>query len=148
MNMLVWTVPMCVLAAFAAGAFGYVLTTPPGRPAPPDSPDGHALYLTHCAGCHGASLEGQPNWKKRNADGRLPAPPHDETGHTWHHSDRQLFEITKYGPAVVAPGYESDMPGFGDVISDEEILVILAYIRSTWPDRQRDYQLERSNADP
>jgi hypothetical protein len=45
----------------------------------------------------GANLEGQPNWKERQANGRLPAPPHDASGHTWHHPDAQLFGITKQG---------------------------------------------------
>jgi mono/diheme cytochrome c family protein len=63
-------------------------------------------------------------------NGRLPAPPHDATGHTWHHPDRELFEITKNGPAGIAPGYESDMPAFKDVLNDREIWAVLAYIKS------------------
>ena len=58
---------------------------------------GKLVYGTNCAGCHGAKLEGQANWQIRSADGYLPAPPHDETGHTWHHPDKMLFEFTKYG---------------------------------------------------
>jgi mono/diheme cytochrome c family protein len=36
---------------------------------------GAAVYARHCPSCHGASLEGQPDWKKHLADGSLPAPP-------------------------------------------------------------------------
>ena len=73
---------------------------------------GRTLYQTHCASCHGADLEGQPNWQTPLPNGRLPAPPHDATGHTWHHPDGVLFRITRDGPAaVVGDGYESDMPG-------------------------------------
>ncbi len=36
---------------------------------------GRGVYQTHCAACHGADLEGQPNWRQRGADGLLPAPP-------------------------------------------------------------------------
>ena len=43
---------------------------------------GKEVYDTNCASCHGAKLEGQANWEIRTADGYLPAPPHDETGHT------------------------------------------------------------------
>lgn len=95
---------------------------------------GKALYGEHCASCHGKNLEGQPNWKVAKPDGRLPAPPHDATGHTWHHPDQQLFDITKKGTeALIGGTYKSDMIGFGDVLSDDEIRAVLAYIESTWP---------------
>ena len=80
-------------------------------------------------------LEGQPNWRSRLPNGRLPAPPHDETGHTWHHPDAVLFGDHKYGlvPGNSAPpDYESDMPTFSDVLSDDEIWAVLAYIKSHW----------------
>ena len=97
---------------------------------------GEVIYRTHCAACHGARLEGEPDWRRADADGYLPAPPHDESGHTWHHPDEVLFAITKYGTeAVVGNGYRSRMIGFGDVLSDDEILAALAYIKSTWPPR-------------
>lgn len=95
---------------------------------------GEAIYGDHCAVCHGVNLEGQPNWRQRNADGRLPAPPHDATGHTWHHPDAQLFDIMKYGIAAIAGGdYQTDMPIYEDVLSDDEIIAVLSYIKSTWP---------------
>lgn len=96
---------------------------------------GEVVYRDACASCHGAELEGQPNWRQRLPNGRLPAPPHDATGHTWHHPDQQLFEITKYGTEKFAPpGYESDMIGFGEMLSDDEILAALAYIKASWPE--------------
>lgn len=95
---------------------------------------GKSVYADHCASCHGANLEGQVNWRERLPTGRLPAPPHDRTGHTWHHPDAQLFDITKRGPAAVVGGsYESDMPGFDGVLTDAEIIAVLSYIKSTWP---------------
>lgn len=104
---------------------------------------GKLLYSVNCASCHGAELEGQPDWKRRLPSGRMPAPPHDETGHTWHHTDEQLFQITKEGVGSVISGdYESDMPAFGETLSDPEIRAILAYIKSTWPEQQREYQAE------
>ncbi|MCF3628580.1 MAG: c-type cytochrome [Gammaproteobacteria bacterium] len=98
---------------------------------------GRALYQTHCASCHGKNLEGQADWQIRLPNGRLPAPPHDRTGHTWHHPDEHLFRITKFGivPPLAPEGYESDMPAFGDVLSDDEIWSALNFIKSTWPDR-------------
>ena len=102
---------------------------------------GDILYQQHCASCHGAELEGQPNWKIRDENGFLPAPPHDETGHTWHHPDEQLFEITKIGTeAFVGRGYRSNMIGFGDQLDDSEIWAVLAYIKSRWPARIQNAQ--------
>lgn len=106
-------------------------------------PDGQALYLEYCASCHGANLKGQPDWMERLPSGRLPAPPHDETGHTWHHSDEQLLRIVRDGLAAIAPGYETDMPAFGGTLSDQEIVAILDYIKQTWPDREREVQRSR-----
>ena len=106
------------------------------------TPDG-TLYS-----CHGADLEGQPNWMVRLPSGRLPAPPHDADGHTWHHSDQDLFRITKSGLDAVVPGYDSDMPAFGAVLTDQEIRSVIGYIKSTWPQRQRDVQRARSLAEP
>lgn len=111
--------------------------------AQPAQPDGRALYMEYCASCHGAKLEGQPNWMERMPSGRLPAPPHDETGHTWHHSDEQLLRIVRDGLAAIAPGYETDMPAFEGTLSDEEIVAILDYIKQTWPDREREAQRNR-----
>lgn len=108
-------------------------------------PDGEALYLQHCASCHGVELEGQPDWKTRKADGKLPAPPQDETGHSWHHSDKQLFAITKFGIEALVPDYKSDMAGFGGVMSDEEIWAVLDYIKSQWPESIRKKQAEMSS---
>lgn len=107
--------------------------------------DGAALYQQNCASCHGTELQGQPDWRSPGPDGRLPAPPHDATGHTWHHGDDILFRITRDGTAaVVGGGYESDMPGFGDALTDAEIRAILDFIKSTWPERERAYQRERT----
>jgi mono/diheme cytochrome c family protein len=100
----------------------------------PDLALGEKLYGQHCASCHGANLEGQPDWRKRLANGRFPAPPHDASGHTWHHPDEVLFGITKHGlvPPYAPAGYETDMPAFGGKLSDQEIRAVLAYIESRW----------------
>lgn len=110
---------------------------------------GRAVYAQHCASCHGANLEGEPghpDWRRRKPNGRLPAPPHDESGHTWHHTDEQLFAMTKYGPAKLIgdPNYETDMPGFGGVLSDSDIRAVLAFIKSTWTGRAKAHS-ERIN---
>ena len=109
---------------------------------------GEENYQLHCASCHGVDLEGQPNWRKLKADGSLPAPPHDETGHTWHHDTKMLFDYTKYGgqktlAAVGITDYNSGMPGYEDVLSDLQIWEVLAFIRSTWPKEIQDLHATR-----
>lgn len=96
---------------------------------------GQKIYQSHCASCHGHGLEGQPNWREPGADGRLPAPPHDASGHTWHHNDELLFRLTKHGVAKAAnmPDYKSAMPIYEGVLSDEEIVAVLSWIKSQWP---------------
>jgi mono/diheme cytochrome c family protein len=100
----------------------------------PDLSLGKALYAQHCAACHGAKLEGQPDWRARLPSGRMPAPPHDDSGHTWHHADEVLFGITKNGlvPPYAPAGYQSDMPAFAGTLSDAQIRAVLAYIASHW----------------
>jgi mono/diheme cytochrome c family protein len=140
-------------AAFVALVAGIVLYGVSSEPAtsyidPSDQTlvvQGKQIYTNHCAACHGIKLEGQPNWRIRKADGRLPAPPHDETGHTWHHPDAVLIDITKNGlvAGVTAPtGYVSDMPAYGKVLSDHDIIAVLAYIKSSWPKQALDAQKE------
>lgn len=132
------------------------------RPAPPAIPEfisasdaaqvarGKTIYEQNCASCHGTKLEGQPDWRQRLPNGRLPAPPHDVTGHTWHHPDQVLIDIVKNGlmPGKTAPeGYESDMPAYGNSLKDEDVVAVLAYIKSSWPaealEAQRSITLQR-----
>lgn len=139
-----------VAIVVAAAAFRMDAQQPAGDSAVPNLRDparvaaGKRLYEAHCADCHGINLEGQPNWKQRLPNGRLPAPPHDDTGHTWHHPNRQLFELTKYGlrPPNVSADYQSDMPAFEGTLGDDEIWNVLAYIQSRWSDRVRKLHAE------
>ena len=95
---------------------------------------GKSVYVQNCASCHGVKLEGQKDWMSRLPDGLMPAPPHDETGHTWHHSDKYLFMITKYGiEDIIGQKYPNNMPAYKDILSDKEIISVLSYIKSTWP---------------
>lgn len=100
---------------------------------------GATLYATHCAACHGADLQGQPNWKKQNADGTFPAPPHDDSGHTWHHPDALLAQIIRDG-GNGNPAAKTAMPAFGDKLTDAEIATVLDYFKSRWSPDKRLYQ--------
>lgn len=137
---------------FAAAA--HVLSAPQANAFFHNSPDlerGRKLYDTNCASCHGANLEGQPDWQSAKEDGTYPAPPHDETGHTWHHGDAMLFDYTRRGGQAflddLGVRFNSGMPAFGDILTDAEIEAILAFIRSTWPEQIRALQAERTAAE-
>jgi mono/diheme cytochrome c family protein len=73
---------------------------------------GEAIYRDNCASCHGADLEGP-----------------------WHHADDVLFGITKLGPGryVGLTDYETDMPAFEGLLSDDEIRAVLLFIKQQWP---------------
>lgn len=105
---------------------------------------GMAIYAAECAACHGAALQGQPDWKIPGPDGILPAPPHDETGHTWHHSDAMLGDYIRLGGQVVldrmGANSTSGMPGFGDRLNEAEIAAVLAFLKSRWPADLRRHQ--------
>ena len=97
---------------------------------------GQTIYKDNCASCHGISLEGQIGWQTEIVDGRRLAPPHDETGHTWHHPAELLYNMTKYGfEEMLGKKYPNNMPVYGDILSDGELLAVLAYIKSTWPEK-------------
>ncbi len=134
---------------FLFGAIGVALLSGENPAADPDNAQqvarGKAIYDRDCASCHGARLEGQPNWQKKLPGGRMPTPPHDASGHTWHHPDAVLFGITKHGlvPGKYAPpGYQSDMPAYATTLGDDEIWAVLAYIKSSWPREIRKAQQE------
>ena len=147
-------VGLAALVLLAGVAFLWGDASPDLRASPDVSIDiaaGKALYAQSCASCHGANLEGQGDWRSPGPDGKLPAPPHDETGHTWHHTDRLIFAYTKLGGkgALAEQGadFNSGMPEFGDQLSDAEIWNIIGYIKSTWPQRERTIQAERTAMD-
>lgn len=99
-------------------------------PSEPAAARGSEIYATHCAACHGVNGEGEPNWKVANPDGSLPAPPHDSSGHTWHHPDADLLEIIAKGGTIYVP--ESKMPGYEGVLSEAEMADVLAFLKTLW----------------
>jgi mono/diheme cytochrome c family protein len=75
-------------------------------------------------------------------DGVLPAPPHDASGHTWHHPDDLLAQIVREGGVVYMA--DSNMPGYGEQLTDDDIAAVLAHIKTWWTDEQRAFQAEQS----
>jgi len=130
-----------VIAIASASLAGYALTVFANHEMDNrDLNSGEVLYAKHCQSCHGKYLEGEPNWREPKADGTLPAPPHDASGHTWHHDNQMLFDYTKLGgekmfSSMGLTNIKSGMPGFEESLTDENIWDVLAFIRSTWPDQ-------------
>ena len=146
-----WAALALLLLGLAGGAAWFFrgAAQPALAPSPhalrPDDPQlverGAAIYAQQCAACHGARGEGQPDWRDRGPTGLLPAPPHDASGHTWHHPDEQLFDITKRGLAAVIgqPDYQTAMPAYAGVLSDTDIVAVLSYIKAQWPAEVRQH---------
>jgi mono/diheme cytochrome c family protein len=141
------TLILCAVAAAIVIGGGWYFYSPSedGLLADPSNPElveiGRVAYARHCASCHGKNLQGETNWRRRRSDGTLAAPPHDLSGHTWHHPDKHLFDITKFGGQRNAPpGFVSRMPGFEDTMADNEIHAVLAFIKSRWTEAVRNRQ--------
>ena len=143
-----------ILLASACGSEGSAVSSALDDPADPID-RGAQIYATYCAACHGESGEGQPHWNIPKSDGTLPPPPLNGSGHTWHHGDGTLYTQIKLGGDYLdLPGFKSGMPAFGDQLSHQEIIDVLAYIKSLWGDQDirgvsiRDAQAEVSKNDP
>ena len=97
---------------------------------------GQTLYAANCAGCHG--MPDGPAAQTVSVSGKAP-PLHDESGHTWQHPDYALFRLVRDGIAVAncLPVNPELMPKFKGVVSDTELVAILSYIKSTWPESVR-----------
>lgn len=97
---------------------------------------GQALYRAHCSACHGIPGVLKPVAKEEREE---PAPAHDESGHSWEHPDFALFQLIRDGVAVAncAPVDPQRMPAFKGVLSDPELVAVLSYIKSTWPEDTR-----------
>lgn len=110
---------------------------------------GRALYQQYCASCHGANAEGAPNWQERDEHSELPAPPHNAEGHTWRHSDAELYEMVSKGwRDPFNKTTRLTMPGFGDVLSLQQIRVVITYLKTLWTPEQRQFQVEESQGHP
>ncbi len=149
---------VCVLLLQACGDSASTASTAVDVPALPGSPTlaadlpplpeldpvsverGEILYGRHCASCHGVDLAGAPDWRIPRDDGTFLPPPHDESGHTWHHGDALLIEIIAEGSNYP----EATMPTFGDELTRDEIVSILDYLKSTWGPEEREWQWEQT----
>lgn len=115
-----------------------------GEPLDPDRVAyGGERYQQHCASCHRPDLSGDPDWKTPNDDDSFRPPPHDSSGHTWHHPDRVLIEIIRDGSDFP----QSRMPSFGDKLTDDDIEAILDFFKDNWGPEERAYQKQVTEQD-
>ena len=107
---------------------------------------GKQLYETNCSACHGVNLAGVDNWKEGvDSDGQRLPPPLNGTGHAWHHSDKLLHGIIKNGIGFYVKDYKGKMNGFGEVLNDEQIDLVLGYIKSYWKKDLYEHQIKLDN---
>ena len=110
---------------------------------------GASVYAASCATCHGNGGEGQPLWRERNPDGTLPPPPHDSTGHTWHHGDGTLYRIVAQGGQIFdGAGFKSAMPAFQETLNSEEIRAVIVYLKTLWGPAELERQKRLTLQDP
>lgn len=146
MNKNAAAITFATIFTIGAAVFAYSQNTNSNGVANPKDPKqvalGKKVYAETCASCHGENFEGeQEDWKTFKEDDTLPAPPHNDKGHTWHHGDALLFKYTKEGgQSIGGPDFKSGMPGFAEQLSDDEVWAALAYIKTSWTEKQLQRQ--------
>jgi aldose sugar dehydrogenase len=101
------------------GGLAWLLDTPK---APPGAERAERLYYAFCASCHG--VDGRGSWRAA----LFLVRPGDLTDQARLAtvSDAYLFDLIKHGGAPIGrPG----MPAFGSTLSDEDITLLVAYVR-------------------
>ena len=92
---------------------------------------GQAAYAQHCMSCHGVEGKGsRGDWRIRDADGRFPPPPLDDSAHAWHHPTADLLEMIRDG----SPAGQGNMPAWTGKLSEQAMQDVVAYIKSLWSD--------------
>lgn len=145
--LLFFVLASCAPAPPLVNQYGTAVPPPPALDASMVA-RGKQIYQQYCAACHGANAEGAANWKTPDENLNYPPPPHDDTGHTWHHPDRVLYEIIRDGLRdPLRPAQPPRMKGFGDTLGDADIRAVLAYFKSLWTREHREFQYLRTTED-
>src|SRR5229473_1905413 len=115
----------------------------------PSLDPGRAIYQQYCASCHGADAQGASHWQERDEHGELPAPPHNAEGHTWRHSDADLYQMVIKGwRDPFNKTTRLTMPAFGSVLSPDQIRAVITYLKTLWTPEQTEFQSEESKGHP
>lgn len=96
--------------------------------------DGQGLFTTYCVACHGVNGVGErPDDIYTQDSYGFVAPPLDDTGHAWHHTDDQLITTILEGSPR-----NSRMIAWEHVLTEREALSVVTYIKSLWSPFVRD----------
>jgi mono/diheme cytochrome c family protein len=103
---------------------------------------GKTVFANNCAVCHGKNAEATPHWKTLDANGHYPPPPLNGSAHAWHHPLAILGRTIYLGGAPVG----GQMPAFKGVLSETDMIDVIAHFQSYWSDDiyQRWLQIENS----
>lgn len=103
---------------------------------------GRTVYYQHCAYCHGDYLEGQADWDLAYPNGGRPPVPLDISGPAPLHTEDLIYKIIKEGGQSVSPAsYRNNMPAYQNVLNEQEIWAVIAFMVDQWPERtQKDWQ--------
>ena len=126
-----------LIVAMALAACGKT-PSPPAAPVPsaaplPESPQlarGHALYLEHCAQCHGPQAQGHPDWQTPSDGSFTAAPPLNGTGTDAGRTRQQLLAVIEDGARRNGVAV---MPAWRGRLSPDDIDAILGWCQSLWP---------------
>ncbi|MBI5879846.1 MAG: cytochrome c [Chloroflexi bacterium] len=105
---------------------------------------GARVYTAQCAKCHGATLQGAPQWPLRQPDGSYPAAPLDASGPAWRNRDTTIIDVITNGNG---PAGASGMPAFRTTLSPAEVVDVMDYIKSRWSRDQRRKQWWQTQRD-
>lgn len=94
-------------------------------PGNPFSSPGGRIFLSQCAGCHGAQAGGGVG------------PPLDATGHAHHHADTELTQAITDG--IARPGAPT-MPAWGNRLSPQQVRQLIDFMKLLWTPEQRAQQ--------
>jgi mono/diheme cytochrome c family protein len=103
---------------------------------------GKTLYADNCQACHGVGGIGEnPADPSAQDEFGFKAPALNDATHAWHHSDAGLRATIHEGSSR-----NERMIAWQEVLSDDEIDSILAYVKSTWSIRSQACQGARHMA--
>ncbi len=104
-----------------------LLCTVVGHGLAADSKNGGRIYNQYCISCHGA--EGKGDGDRAKNEQLDPRPRVHANGNYLNMiPDMRLFRVIKYGGRAV--NFSHIMPQWQHILSDEEILDVLAHIRT------------------
>jgi len=118
----------------------WLITPTPMGSLSEDLKRGRELYQP-CIHCHGEFGGGEPRDPNPNIPdqyGFMRVPRHDSLGHTWMHPDQLLVDIILNG--AQNPLYRNTMPAFNEIYTEEDVMILLEYIKSWWTEEQREQQ--------